>query len=37
MEEIIISYCAKGIEILGIIFLMRIPFDIVVDAFRGDR
>lgn len=37
MAEIIVAYAVKGIEIMGILLLIRIPFDIVVDAFRGGR
>ena len=37
MEELIIQYAGNGILILSIILLCRIPFDIIIDAFRGDR
>lgn len=35
MEELIMLYAYTGIKIMGYIFLMRLMFDIVIDAFRG--
>lgn len=37
MLEIIVNYAGYGFLILSTLLLCRIPFDIIVEAFRGGR
>lgn len=37
MLEIIVTYAGYGFLILATLLLCRLPFDIIIDAFRGGR